>query len=231
MQIEGSVALVTGANRGLGRSIAKALVERGAAKVYAAARRPETVDLDGVVPIQLDVTDPDSIAAAAAAASDVTFLINNAGTGSADDLLDGDLDQIRLHMDTHFYGTLAVTRAFAPGLKGGAILNVLSIVSWYMAQGLDAYSAAKTAQWALTNSLRLRLAEQDTLVSALHVGFMDTDLVASFDVPKHSPADIANLALDGVAAGHYEIVADDASRTVRASLSGPLEALYPALAR
>ncbi len=134
-------------------------------------------------------------------------------------------------MDTHFYGTLAVTRAFAPVLKDGAILNVLSIVSWYMATGLDAYSAAKTAQWALTNSLRLRLAEQGTLVSGLHVGFMDTDLVAGFDVPKHSPADIANLALDGVAAGQYEIVADDASRTVRAALSGPLEALYPTLAR
>lgn len=229
MQIAGSVALVTGANRGLGREIAKALVERGAAKVYAAARKPESVDLEGVVPLQLDITDPASIAAAAEQANDVNLLVNNAGTGGTADLLTGDLDEIRLHMDTHFYGTLAVTRAFAPGLKGGALLNVLSVVSWTIGQDLHAYSAAKTAQWALTNSLRVRLAEQDTLVSGLHVGYMDTDMIAAFDVPKHRPADIANLALDGVAAGQYEILADDISRTVRGALSGPLENLYPSL--
>lgn len=228
MQIAGSVALVTGANRGLGRELAKALVERGA-KVYAAARKPESVDLDGVIPLQLDITDPASITAAAEQANDVTFLVNNAGTGSADDLLNGDLAEIRQHMDTHFYGTLAVTRAFAPGLKGGALLNVLSVVSWVVTPGLEAYSAAKTAQWALTNSLRVRLAEQSTLVSGLHVGYMDTDLVAALDVPKHSPADIANLALDGVAAGQFEILADDISRTVRGALSGPIETLYPTL--
>lgn len=229
MQIAGSVALVTGANRGLGRELAQALVERGA-KVYAGARRPESVDLDGVIPVQLDITDPASIAAAAEKASDVNFLVNNAGSGSGADLLTGDLDEIRLHMDTHFFGTLAVTRAFAPGLRGGALLNVLSVVSWTIGDGLHAYSAAKTAQWALTNSLRVRLAEQGTLVSGLHVGYMDTDMVAALDVPKHSPADIANLALDGVAAGQYEILADDISRTVRGALSGPLENLYPALA-
>ena len=228
MQIAGSVDLVTGANRGLGRELAKVLVERGA-KVYAAARRPESVDLDGVVPLQLDITDPASIAAAADKANDVNLLVNNAGTGSDADLLTGDLAEIRRHMDTHFYGTLAVTRAFAPGLKGGALLNVLSVVSWVVTPGLEAYSAAKTAQWALTNSLRVRLAEQGTLVSGLHVGYMDTDLVAALDVPKHSPADIANLAVDGVAAGQYEILADDISRTVRGALSGPLGNLYPTL--
>jgi len=230
MQIAGSVALVTGANRGLGRAIAKALVERGATKVYAAARRPETVDLEGVVPIQLDITDPASIAKAAEVANDVTFLVNNAGTGSGADLLNGDLAEIHQHMDTHFYGTLAVTKAFAPGLKGGALLNVLSVLSWVITPGLDAYSAAKTAQWALTNSLRVRLAEQGTLVSGLHVGYIDTDLTAGLDVEKHSPVDIANIALDGVAAGEYEILADDLSRTVRDALSGPLEKLYPELA-
>jgi NAD(P)-dependent dehydrogenase (short-subunit alcohol dehydrogenase family) len=228
MQIAGSVALVTGANRGLGRELAKALVERGA-KVYAAARRPESVDLDGVVPIQLDITDPASIAAAAEKANDVNLLVNNAGTGSGADLLTGDLAEIRQHMDTHFYGTLAVTRAFAPGLKGGALLNVLSVASWAITPGLDAYSAAKTAQWALTNSLRVRLAEQGTVVSGLHVGYIDTDLTAALDVPKHAPADIANLAIDGVAAGQHEILADDISRTVRSALSGPLENLYPSL--
>jgi NAD(P)-dependent dehydrogenase (short-subunit alcohol dehydrogenase family) len=114
MPIEGSVALVTGANRGIGRQLTEQLLARGAAKVYAAARKPETITTPGVVPIRIDITDPASVAAAAAAATDVNLLINNAGTSSFNGLLTGPLDDIREQMEIHYFGTLAVTRAFAP---------------------------------------------------------------------------------------------------------------------
>lgn len=233
MLLEGTTAFVTGANRGLGRHFAKALLDRGAAKVYAAARNPESIDLPGVVPVRLDITDPAQVAAAAALASDVRLLINNAGLSTGARVLDGDLADVRLEMETHYFGTLSVTRAFAPVLAangGGALLNVLSVLSWTALPGTDAYSAAKAAELSLTNSLRLGLAEQKTLVTALHVGYMDTDMAAGVDGPKSDPRVIADLALDGVAAGAPEVVADDISRTVRSALSGPLSNLYPSVA-
>jgi len=230
MQIEGSIALVTGSNRGLGRHLAQTLLDRGAAKVYATARNPESVDLPGVVPLRLDVTDPASIEAAAAAARDVNLLVNNAGSWTGAHLLGGPLPDIRLEMETHYFGPLAVTRAFAPGLRDGAVLNVLSVLSWVTFPASGAYSAAKAAAWSLTNALRLELAEQNTQVTALHVGYMDTDMAAAVTEPKSDPAKIAALALDGLESGTHEIVADEMSQAVRGSLSGPLTALYPALA-
>ncbi|MFL6124551.1 SDR family oxidoreductase [Actinophytocola sp.] len=233
MQINGATALVTGANRGLGRRFAQALLDRGAAKVYAAARDPRTVDLPGVVPVRLDITDPAQVAAAAELAPDVDLLINNAGTGTGATLLDEDPANIRLEMETHYFGTLSVARAFAPVLAaagGGALVNVLSVLSWTTAPGLEAYSAAKAAELSLTNGLRLALADQKTLVTALHVGFMDTELVAHVDAPKSDPLVVANLALDGVEAGEPEVVADERSRQVRAALSGPLSLLFPSVA-
>ena len=233
MQIEGTTALVTGANRGLGRRFAQALLDRGAAKVYAAARNPESVDLPGVVPVRLDITDPAQVSAAASLASDVQVLVNNAGSSTHAQLPHGDLDDVRLEMETHYFGTLLVARAFAPVLAangGGAILNVLSVLSWTALPTTGAYSAAKAAELSLTNSLRIALSEQKTLVTALHVGYMDTDMAAHVDGPKSDPGVIANLALDGVEAGAPEIVADEVSRTVRAALSGPLSNLYPGVA-
>jgi NAD(P)-dependent dehydrogenase (short-subunit alcohol dehydrogenase family) len=157
MQIHGAVALVTGANRGLGRRFAEQLVERGAAKVYAAARHPETVTTPGVIPLHIDITDPDSVAAAAAVASDVTLLINNAGNLTFTSLLDGPLDDIRALMASNYFGTLAVTRAFAPHLidhAPAAMLNVVSVLSWLHPGSLGAYAAAKTALWAQTDAVR-----------------------------------------------------------------------------
>ncbi|SEB32217.1 Short-chain dehydrogenase [Amycolatopsis tolypomycina] len=232
MDITGAVALVTGANRGLGRRFAAALLERGAAKVYAAARNPESIDLPGVVPLRLDVTDPASIREAVAAAGDVTLLVNNAGSSTGASLLGGSLEDIRLEMDTHYFGTLAVTREFAPVLErngGGAVLNVLSVLSWFTAPQVAAYSAAKSAAWSLTNALRLELARQKTQVTALHVGYMDTDMAKGVDGPKSDPAVVAGLALDGVAEGRFEVLADDLSRNVRAGLAADLPALYPSL--
>jgi NAD(P)-dependent dehydrogenase (short-subunit alcohol dehydrogenase family) len=232
VRIEGSTALVTGANRGLGRRFAEALLLRGAT-VYAAKRGPELVGLPGVTPIQLDITDPESVAGAAAATGDVSLLINNAGSSTGASLLTGPLDDIRLEMETHFFGTLAVTRAFAPQLAahgGGAILNVLSALSWFSFPASGAYCAAKSAEWSLTNSIRQELAAQGTQVSALHVGYMDTDMTRHVSAPKTDPAAVAQQALDELEAGHAEILADETSRQVRAALSGGVGSLYPQFA-
>jgi NAD(P)-dependent dehydrogenase (short-subunit alcohol dehydrogenase family) len=232
MDINGKTALVTGANRGFGRQLAAQLRDRGAT-VYAAARNPATVDLPGVTPIALDITDPTSVAAAAAATSDVAILVNNAGSSTGSSLLTGDLADIRLELDTHFFGTLAVIRAFAPQLaaqQGSAILNILSALSWVSFPRTGAYCAAKSAEWSLTNALRLELAAQGTRVSSLHVGYMDTDMARDVDAPKSDPAVIAKIAVDGIEAGDAEIIADEVSRQVQAGLAGGVSALYPQVA-
>jgi NAD(P)-dependent dehydrogenase (short-subunit alcohol dehydrogenase family) len=231
VNIAGSIALVTGANRGLGKRFATELVKRGA-RVYAGARDPGTIDLPGVTPLRLDITNQASIEAALEIAGDITFLLNNAGSATGASLLDGDLNEIRLEMDTHYFGTLAMVRAFAPKIAdngGGAILNVLSALSWVSFPNVGAYCAAKSAEWSMTNALRVQLAPQNIRVSALHVGYMDTDMARHVTGPKSDPAMVAALALDGVAAGHYEILADDVSRQVQGGLAGGVAALYPNL--
>ena len=227
MMIPGSIALVTGANRGLGKHFATSLLERGAAKVYATARRPELVDIPGVTPLRLDITDPASVAAAAEAAPDVTLLVNNAGIATGHNLISGDLTEIRREMDTHYYGTLSVIRAFAPRLAGGAILNVLSALSWFSYDGTNAYSAAKAAEWSLTNSVRLELAQRGTLVTGLHLGAADTDMSANYDGDKTAPEAVIRAALDGIEANRLEVLADEWSRYVKASLAGDPSAFYP----
>jgi NAD(P)-dependent dehydrogenase (short-subunit alcohol dehydrogenase family) len=232
MRIEGSTALVTGANRGLGRRLAEELLARGA-KVYAGARNPGSVGLAGVIPIALDITDPASVAAAADATGDVSLLVNNAGSSTGAGLLDGSLADIELEMNTHFFGTLAMTRAFAPQLAaagGGAILNVLSVLSWVSFPASGAYCAAKSAEWSLTNATRVQLAGQNTQVTALHVGYMDTDMARHVTSAKTDPAVVAKLALDGVAAGQPEVLADDISQQVQRGLAGGVAALYPQFA-
>jgi NAD(P)-dependent dehydrogenase (short-subunit alcohol dehydrogenase family) len=232
VKIEGQTALVTGANRGLGRHLAQQLRDRGAT-VYAAARNPDSVDLDGVTPVALDVTDPESVAAAAIATHGISILVNNAGSSTGASLLTGNLADIRLEIDTHFFGTLAVTRAFAPQLAEhdeSYVLNILSVLSWLSLPGSGAYSAAKAAAWSLTNALRQELAPQGTRVAALHVGYMDTDMTRGLDAAKADPAGIALIAVDGIEAGQTEIVADDISRTVLGGLSGGVAALYPQVA-
>jgi NAD(P)-dependent dehydrogenase (short-subunit alcohol dehydrogenase family) len=222
MELTGTTALVTGANRGLGRHFAQQLLERGASRVYATARNPEAVDLPGVEVLRLDITDPGSVAAAAAVATDVDVLINNAGISAYQNLLTGDLDQVRLELDTHFWGTLSVVRAFAPILEangGGAILNVLSAMSWRSYLGATSYSVAKAAQWSLTNGIRLELADQGTLVTGVALAATDTDMMAGWDIPKNDPADVVRAALDGIAEGRWEVIADADTAQAKADLS------------
>jgi NAD(P)-dependent dehydrogenase (short-subunit alcohol dehydrogenase family) len=232
MQIDGKAALVTGANRGLGRHLAEQLRDRGA-EVYAAARNPDAVDLDGVTPVALDLTDPDSIARAAAEVGPLQVLVNNAGASTGSSLLDDSVADIRADMEVNYFGTLAVTRAFAPRLgEAGesAILNVLSVLSWISFPQSAAYCAAKSAEWSLTNALRQELAPRGTTVTALHVAYMDTDMAAGVDGPKSDPAEVARQGIEAIEAGEYEVIADDVTRHVLSGLSGGVGALYPDLA-
>lgn len=229
MDISQQIALVTGANRGFGRQLALELISRGAI-VYAGARNPDSIQLPGAKPLQIDITDPNSVAAAAEVAGDVTLLINNAGASTGASLINGSLEDIHTEFDTHFFGTLSMVRAFAPKIAsngGGTILNILSALSWFSSANEGAYSAAKSAEWALTNAIRLELADQKVRVAGLHVGYMDTDMTAGIMVPKLNAADVAKIAIDGIQADSYEILADEVSRKIQKGLAGGVSALYP----
>ncbi len=230
--IDGSVVLVTGANGGLGRGFVKQALERGATKVYAAARTPREWGDERIVPIALDVTDAASVAAAAALAADTSVVINNAGISSSESMTTGAFDDVRAVFETNFFGALAVARDFAPvlaGNGGGAIATVLSVLSWIGLAGT--YSATKAALWSATNSLRLDLADQGTQVVGLHLGYTDTPMTANVTAPKNDPADIVRIAYDGLEAGDHEVLADDLSKRVKQGLAGSIEAMYPQLAR
>lgn len=231
MKIENAIVLVTGANRGIGLAFARALLARGARKVYAAARDPSSVTLAGVQALQLDVTKPGEVAAAAQQAADVTLVINNAGIAQPGGFLAPDSVEVaRRIFETNFFGVLNMSKAFAPVLKangGGAILNVLSVASWLNGGELAAYSASKSAAWSLTNALRHELAGQKTQVLGLHMAYVDTDLTRDFDVQKSSAEDIVQRALDGLEAGAEEVLADGLTQQVRQGLTAPRPVYLP----
>lgn len=222
-----TTALITGANRGLGRQFAAELLARGAT-VYAAAREPASIDLPGVRPVALDITDPDAVAAAAALARDVDLLVNNAGISTGSPLL-GDLAGVRAEMDVNFWGTLSMVRAFAPVLAangGGAIVNVASALSWFAAPGAGAYAVSKAANWNMSNALRLELAAQGTQVTSVHLGLADTDMAGDLAGPRTDPAVVVRTTLDAVEAGALEVVVDEWSAMVKASLAEDPRAFY-----
>lgn len=222
MDLRNAAVLVTGANRGIGAAFVEQLYARGAATVYAAARDASTITAQGVVPLELDVTDPAQVAAAAEAAGDVQLLVNNAGISTGTSLVSGDEGLVRREMDTNFYGPLLTTRAFAPVLAangGGAIVNVISALSWFTVPGAGAYSASKAAAWMLSDSSRIELAGQGTHVVAVHMGLVDTDMASGMDAPKISPADLAGAALDAVESGAPEVLGDETARFVKSGLS------------
>jgi NAD(P)-dependent dehydrogenase (short-subunit alcohol dehydrogenase family) len=223
MKIKDSIVLVTGANRGLGLEFARQALALGAAKVYAAARDPAKVTLPGVVPVKLDVTDAASVAALATQCPDVTLLVNNAGIARTGGVTGGDAAALlRDQLETNVFGMLHMSRAFAPVLArngGGAILNILSILSWVNMPLLGAYGVSKAAAWSLTNSLREELRAQGTQVVGFHAGFIDTDMIRSFDVPKSTPADVVAQSYVAIEAGETEVRVDEGTRQVRAGLS------------
>jgi NAD(P)-dependent dehydrogenase (short-subunit alcohol dehydrogenase family) len=233
MQIDGSVALVTGANRGLGQVFARELLSRGAAKVYGAAREMAGVTEPGVTPIALDITDADRVAQVAAECSDVALLVNNAGVMTSSTFLSApSIDGARREMETNYFGTLSMCRAFAPVLRasgGGAIVNMLSVTSFYTNPFNGSYGASKAAEWSLTNGIRLELHHQGTLVVAVHAGFIDTDMAALVDAPKISPETVARQAFDAVEAGQAEVLVGERTRSIKASLSRDQELIYPSV--
>ncbi|WP_330337339.1 SDR family oxidoreductase [Streptomyces sp. NBC_00557] len=227
MEIRGSTALVTGANRGIGHAFARALIARGAAKVYAGVRDPASVTDEDLSPLRLDVTVPDEVAAAAATARDVTIVINNAGVGGFETgLLSGSFDGARQAMETNYFGTWAVSRAFAPVLArngGGALINMLSVASWASRPDFPGYAASKAAQWSLTGALREGLREQGTLVIGVHAGFVETDLSSFTDAPKASAEDVAEQTMEALANDRAEVLTDERTRQVKHALSQPVE--------
>lgn len=217
MDFKGQTALVTGANRGLGRVFARELQKRGA-KVYGGARNPASVVDEGVIPVQLDVSDDASVEAAAKELQDVSIVINNAGV-----LVGGaDVDSIKAEFEVNFFGLVRTTDAFAPILKtngGGVLVNVLSILSFIGRPAWRGYAASKAAGWSLTKSTREALREQGTQVIAVHAGFIDTDMAAGQDGPKIAPEDVVSQVLQAIQNGDDEVLADDRTRSVKAALA------------
>ena len=231
MKIENAVALITGANRGIGLAFARELLARGARKVYAGTRDLAVVLPSGVEPLRLDVTKPDEVTAAAQRASDVTLVINNAGIAQAGGFLAPDSEDVaRRIFETNFFAVLRMSKAFAPVLKangGGALLNVLSIASWVNGGELAAYSASKSAAWSLTNALRSELAAQRTQVLALHMAYVDTDLTRGFEVEKSSPELIVARALDALESRLDEVLADELTLQVKRGITAARPSYLP----
>lgn len=223
MNLKNATVLITGANRGLGQAFAKAALAAGAAKVYAAARDPDSITLDGVEPVRLDVTRADQVAAAARQCADVTLLVNNAGISRGSMLLAPDsAAAARAELDTNLFGPLEMSRAFAPVLAangGGAIVNVLSVLSWINIPAAGTYCVSKAAAWAMTNGLRHELRAQGTRVVGVHVAFMDTDMARGVAGPKASPLEVVQQVFDALAEGRDEVLADALTRQVKQGLS------------
>jgi len=223
MRVHDSVAFVTGANRGIGLEFVRELLAAGARKVYAAARDPDSIELDGVERVRLDVTKPETIAVAASECADVNLLINNAGIALWSGFLaPGSVRAARLELETNYFGPLELSRAFAPILArngGGAIVNMLSVLSWVSVPAGGTYSASKAAAWTLTNWLRTDLKKQGTQVLGVHVGPVDTDMARQLTFPKVKPSDVVRQTLSALEAGRPEVLVDDLTRQVKAGLS------------
>jgi NAD(P)-dependent dehydrogenase (short-subunit alcohol dehydrogenase family) len=225
MQTKDSVALVTGANRGIGRAYVEALLEQGARRVYAAARTLSTLDavvgLDKkrVHPVTLDVTSAADARAVAAEAGDVNLLINNAAILNVGGSADVSLDALRANMETNFFGTLNVTRAFIPALEKnhGAVVNMLTLVALVSMPALSAYNASKAAALSLTQSLRADLGKRGVAVHAVFPGAVDTDMIRGFEMPKTAPMDIARAVLAAVEMGEEDIFPDPMAQQVYAA--------------
>ncbi len=214
-RIEGAVALVTGANRGIGRALTEALLSRGVKKVYATARNPEALGAlrdDRLVALRLDVTDANQIRAAAEAASDVELVFNNAGVALASGIADPtDLGQAWREMEVNYFGPLQLLQRLAPTLAkngGGAVVNVGSVAGLTNIPFLPTYSASKAALHSLTQAARILLGAQGTSVFGVYAGPVDTDMARELAMPKTSPRDVAFAILDGIEAGQEDIFPD-----------------------
>lgn len=207
MKIEGSVALVTGSNRGIGAAIVEALLQAGVKRVYAAARTPSPATSPNVIPVALDITNAADIAAAAKTCGDVQILVNNAGIASGQRALKtDDADAAEREMRVNYFGLLKMSRAFAPVLTangGGAIVNLLSILGRVSMPQAGSYFASKAAAFSLTQSLRAEL--PGTLVIGVMPGFVDTDMVANVQAPKLAPAEVGAAVVKALREGTEDV--------------------------
>lgn len=224
---EDHVVLITGANRGIGRSFVAEALRRGARKVYAGMRDPSAADAALVADprveiLPLDVTDVATVDRASRVACDTTLLINNAGVSVFGSTLEGSMDDVRRVFETNFFGGWGMARSFAPLLKkdGGVLVNVISAIAWLSPPLNGAYAASKAAQWSLTNSLRVELAPHGVLVQAVHFGAVDTDFAKDYDGPKITPGEVAAATFDGIENGEEEVLVDESSRIAKAALTG-----------
>jgi NAD(P)-dependent dehydrogenase (short-subunit alcohol dehydrogenase family) len=231
LQVKGAVCLVTGGNRGLGAVFVTSLLAAGAAKVYAGARKPESITNPDAHPVTLDITNQDQVTAAAAACGDLTILVNNAGVMLMDNHLNPNgAVHAEQEMRTNYFGTMAMCRAFAPILGqngGGALVNILSVASWYASPFNGTYASSKAAAWLLTNEVRTQLRDQGTHVVGVHASFIDTEMSAlAVGVPKVSPESVAEQTITAIIEGHKEVLADDRTRQIKAALPHDLDLLY-----
>jgi NAD(P)-dependent dehydrogenase (short-subunit alcohol dehydrogenase family) len=234
MNIDGSIALVTGANRGLGRVFARALLEQGARTVFGGAREPSTIEDPDVVPLRLHVTDPASMAHAAEQLTEIDIVINNAGVSTWGFPLDAQLQNARRELEVNYLGLLSVAQAFAPALGkggGGALVNMLSVSSFVASPRLSTYAASKAAAWSITNSLRIQLRRQGTLVIGVHAGFIDTEMAAAVKDEKIPPEDVAAATISAILAGMEEVLVDELTRSMKSTLHRDQELIYPAVQR
>lgn len=242
MEVQNSVAFVTGANRGLGKAYVEALLAAGAAKVYAGVRDVANITDKRLTPIKLDVTSPRDIAAAVELCDDVNILINNAGILLSSPILaDGSESAMRREMEVNVYGLLGMSRAFAPILSrngGGTIVNMLSVASWFLSPFIATYSVSKHAALAVSDALRIELKGQNTHVVGVYAGFIDTDMAAQIDRPKVLPRQVAERTLDGIRTSNDHVFADTRSeeiwqslRTDPAKLAAQMQELWDQRAR
>lgn len=235
MRVPGAIALVTGANRGLGRAYVEALLQAGAAKVYSGVRDGAMPVIPGSIPLTLDITDAASVADVANAAQDVTLLVNNAGILRRRPFLSpSSMQAARAEMETNYFGTLAMCQAFAPVLGrngGGTLVNMLSVVSWFTFPLSGTQCASKAAELSLTNGIRIELRAQKTQVVGVFAGFIDTDMAHGIAAPKSAPLDIARRVLEGIERGEEEIFADERSAAVRDAISQSPMAIYADMQR
>ena len=218
MNIAGSVALVTGANRGLGKAFVEALLSSGAAKVYAGARDPSKIADARVIAVQLDVSSKSEINAAVRQCSDVALLVNNAGAMLNTPILAPNaVDAMRKEMEVNVFGMASMIQGFAPILAkngGGAIVNMLSVVSWFTSPFNATYGASKHAALAVSDAARIELRKQGTQVIGVYAGFIDTDMAAAWNGPKTAPAQVVARALEGVESGLNHVLADERARKI-----------------
>lgn len=234
MDINDSVVLVTGGNRGLGKALVQAFLGAGARKIYVGSRTPIETSDPRLQPIKLDITNAQDVAVAAQTCQDVTILMNNAGVAIsfASLLTAPSLDGAHQEMETNYFGTLAMVRAFAPILGkngGGTLVNMLSVLSWFTSPTTGSYSASKYAELSLTQGLRIELRSQGTLVTAVHAGYIDTDMAAGVNAPKTSPEDVAARIIEGIHNDQEEVLADQMSHEIKAVLASNPQMFYQGL--